>query len=181
MSSFAKFGAHVLFSGDTSLGPVYWWDDDQHAAGSRVRVISDPELLRAYVALHQQAHLWIHEDLVHDVWHVLDIVEPSGDLGDDYVVMRRPSGVPLRTFFPELVPAASPPPEALAVLLATAPVLVREARTARDRFIAELVQRRIDERSHHILFYEPDARFYIEDLDPTPDDLRAWIACTSSP
>lgn len=117
-----------------------------------------------------------HEDLVHDIWHALDVVEPSGDLGTDCVVMKRPSGVPMRTFFPELVPGAAPP-EALPTLLATVPVLVREAETARDRFIAELVRRRVDERSHHILFDEADARFYIEDLDPTPDELRAWMAC----
>jgi hypothetical protein len=181
MASFARFGAHVQFLGDTPLGPVYWWNDGQNPGGSRVRVIADSELLRAYVGLHQEAHLWIHEDLEHDIWRVLDVIEPSGDVGTDYVVMRRPDGVPMRSYVRELVPDAIAAPDQLQVLLETVPVLARDARTPRDRFIAELVRRRVDERSHHIMFDAADHRFYIEDLDPSPEDLRAWIAQSASP
>ena len=160
MDSFANSGAAVRFIGDTPLGPVYQRDDVPPPLGSRVRVIADPDLLRGYVTLHQEAHLWIHEDLVHDIWHALAIVEPSTDVGADYAIMRRPAGAP--------EPAPDPLLEAVAAL-------AHEAATPRDRFIAALVQRRLAEPGEHVVYDTVEQRFCIGDLDPTPDELRAWL------
>ena len=33
----------------------------------------------------------------------------------------------------------------------------------------------VDERSHHVVYDPAEERFYIEDLDPTPEDVRAWL------
>jgi hypothetical protein len=77
-----------------------------------------------------------------------------------YAIMRRPSGVPQRA------------PDAL---LETVAALAHEASTPRDRFIAELVRRRLAEPGEHVVYDTVEQRFCIGDLDPTPDELRAWL------
>jgi hypothetical protein len=171
--AFADIAPDLAFSAHTALGPEYW-RKDEHLRGSRVLVIADRELLRAYVRLHELAHLWIHQDLVHDIWQSLDVDEAS-EVGVDYAVMPRRPGVYMRSFFSELSERAEPPPPELAHVLETVPVLVREAKTDRDRFIAQLVQRRIDERSYRVVYVDRDASFYIEDLQPSLPDLHAWL------
>ena len=173
MQPFSVIAPDLVFSSQTPLGPEYWRRDD-NVRGSRVLVIADPDMLRAYVRLHQLAHLWIHQDLVHDLWQVLDVDEPT-EVGTDYVVMQRRPGIYIRSFFPELVETPSDPPEQLRILLATLPVVVREASSSRDRFIAELVERRVDERSYRVVYVDDAECFYIEDLQPTPEELRAWL------
>jgi hypothetical protein len=173
MQTFSEIAADLVFSSNTPLGPEYW-RKDKNLRGSRVLVISDPELLRGYVRLHQLAHLWIHQDLVHDIWQALDVDEPS-EVGVDYAVMPRRPGMYMRKFFPELVERAEPAPPELQQMLAAVPELLREAKTDRDRYIARLVQRRIDERSYRVVYVDTDESFYIEDLQPTLEDLRAWL------
>ena len=166
----------IFVDGETPYGPEYWRRDGTDR-GSVVKVFRDPDDLAAYADLHCAAHLWIHEDLEHDAWHVLDVDEPL-EIGEDFLLIRRRPGIYLRSLIPELTDAPAPPTDRLSLLRTTIGRLVDAAIERRVHFIATLVADRIRSASTHVVFVEREQRFYVDDLEPDPQQLDAWSALT---
>lgn len=119
----------------------------------------------------------IHEDLEHDAWHVLEVDEPL-EIGEDFLLIRRRPGIYLRSLIPELTDAPAPPTDRLSLLRTTIGKLVDAANEPRAHFIATLVADRIRSASTHVVFVEREQRFYVEDLEPDPQQLDTWRAVT---
>jgi hypothetical protein len=170
--TFSMISEPVFADGETPYGPEYWRRDGSDR-GSVVKLFRDPAELEAYADLHAAAHLWVHEDLEHDAWHVLDVDEPL-EIGADFLTIRRRPGIYLRSLIPELTDAPAPPTERLPLLRATIDKLVAAAAEPRARFLATLVADRIRTASSHVIFVERERRFYVEDLEPDRDQLRTW-------
>jgi len=164
----------LFADGATPYGPEYWRRDGTDR-GSLVKVFRDPEQLAVYAGLHEAAHLWVHEDFDHDAWHVLDVDEPA-EVGTDFLLFRRRPGIYLRSMMPELTDVPAPPSERISLLRATLEKLVGAAVEPRRRFIASLVAARIAAATEHVIYVEGERRFYVEDLEPDPEQLRAWCA-----
>ena len=154
--TFSKISEPVFADGETPYGPEYWRRDGTDR-GSVVKVFRDPAELMAYADLHDAAHLWVHEDLEHDAWHVLDVDEPL-EVGEDFLLIQRRPGIYLRSLIPELTDAPAPPTERLPLLRATIDKLVAAADSPRSRFIAALVADRIRTASTHVIFVERPIR-----------------------
>lgn len=173
MRTFADLPLESLLRADDSdLGPVYWATKDKLPSG-RVRVFDDADDRLCYVAMHQHAHLWIHRDYEHDAWWVLDVDEPI-EIGVDFVVMPRRVGNTLASFVSTEDPAKAP--DRLTQLRALVPRLVEAASDPTDRLIADIVASRIDRSDMNTIYVWADQRFYIQDLAPSRDELRAWRA-----
>jgi len=166
----------VFANGETAYGPEYWCRDGTDR-GSSVKVFRDPTELAAYADLHEAAHLWVHEDFEHDAWHVLGVDEPL-EIGADFLRIGRRPGIYLRSLIPELTDDPAPPTDRLPLLRATIDKLVMAAADPRARFIVALVADRIRTASAHVIFIEDKQRFYIEDLEPDPAQLRDWRRLT---
>ena len=177
MRTFAELAASEdMFSADASeLGAVYWTRGVAPAA--RIRVFERTEDREAYVAMHEHAHLWIHRDYDHDAWHVLAVDEPR-EIGSDFVVMPRRVGNTLASFVALEDPAE--PPSKLEVLRAVVPKLVSAAREPADRLVAEVVARRIAQPDANTIYVWGEERFYIQDLTPSRNELRAWRALAAT-
>jgi hypothetical protein len=157
---------------DTALGPVYWTDGGV-ADGRCIRVFEAATDLAPYVALHEYAHLWIHRDYEHDAWFVIDVDEPI-EIGADFVIMPRRIGNTLESFVRTDDPADRP--ARLDELRAVLPKLQAAAADPVDVWIANLVAGRLATPDRNTVFVWADQRFYIQDLAPSRDELRAWQA-----
>jgi hypothetical protein len=174
MRSFADIQASegLIRADDSELGPVYWLQADDHPGG-RVQVFDGPEDRATYVAMHEHAHLWIHRDYEHDAWWVIDVDEPT-EIGVDFVVMPRRIGNSLASFVSTDDPAD--PPDRLAELHAVMPKLHAAASDPSDQLIARIVASRVDRADVNTIYVWADRRFYIQDLAPSREELRAWRA-----
>jgi hypothetical protein len=178
MRSFADLLAELVRVGRRELGEEWWLRGG--ALGSTVRTFDDPAHLAAYVGLHEEAHLWVHRDYDYDAWHVIDVDEPT-EVGTDFVVMKRRSGVMIRMFYPDATDDPVPPPADRLQALHKALDQVRDAAGNEiDRFIAQLVRGRVHALDDHVIYSQSDRCFFIEDLAPTPEELTAWQAMTRS-
>lgn len=155
---------------DSPLGPVYW---TQGTRPGLIRVFEAPGELAAYVALHEHAHLWIHRDYDHDAWHVLDVDEPI-EVGADFAIMPQRIGNTLESFVRD-DDRAEPPPR-LAELRALMPKLVAAATDPVDAWVASAVARRLAGPDENTIYDWGEQRFYMQDLAPSRDELRAWLA-----
>jgi hypothetical protein len=174
MRTFADLRASedLIRADDLELGPVYWTRTGERPGG-RVRVFDGADDRATYVAMHEHAHLWIHRDYEHDAWWVIDVDEPV-EVGSDFVVMPRRIGNTLASFVSTDDPAD--PPERLAELRALVPKLVAAASDAADQLIAGIVASRVAGPDTNTIFVWADQRFYIQDLAPSREELRAWRA-----
>jgi hypothetical protein len=134
--------------------------------------VSDLEQALLRIELHSAASMWIYSRP--DVWRLLIVDKPLGSLRSR--LRRWNVGVRLPCFYPGLTSNPVPPPEQLALLLATVDRLAAAASQPVDRFIARLVRSRIRQISEQVVYIDAEHRFYIEDLEPTPGELAEWKA-----
>lgn len=176
---FSQIDEPLIADGVSPYGRNFWRRQGG-VLGSVVKCFAAPEQAALYGQLHFEAHLWIHSDFVHDAWLILDVDEAI-EIGRDFVMMPRHPGINLRAFYPKLTDDPVPRPEELPKLFATIDILMAEATTPADRFIAVLIHRRIHGVYNHIVYDRPARRFYIEDLEPTPDELAEWKLVAPAP
>ncbi len=145
--------------------------------GFAVLRFDDASHVAAFADLHREAHLWVHRDYDHDAWHVLDVDEPH-ESGTDFVMMTRRPGVLLRSFSTDdPVPAAEDRIETLRDVLEK---LDGAAAHEIDRFIVKLVRERVRTLDPHVIYDPIDLHFYLDNLDPSTEEMAAWRAATSS-
>jgi hypothetical protein len=165
--------------GRRPLGEEWWLRGGD--LGSTVRAFDDPAHLPAYVGLHEEAHLWVHRDFDHDAWHVLDVDEPA-EVGADFAAMKRRAGVMIRMFYPDATDDPVPPPtDRLELLHGVLDKLCDAAANDLDRFLSQLVRARVRALDGHVVYSQSDRLFFIDDLDPSPEEMAAWQAVTLSP
>lgn len=170
--------AELVRVGRRNLGEEWWLRGGE--LGHSIYKLDDPAHVPAYAGLHEEAHLWIHRDYDHDAWHVLDVDEPR-EVGADFVMMTRRPGVTIRMFYPDATDDPVPPPEDRLRLLHEVVDKLRDAAgNDLDRFLANLVRDRVRARNAHVLYASTERRFYLDDLDPTAEELTAWRAVTAS-
>jgi hypothetical protein len=151
--------------GDSSDNPLLRGDDGQPS-----RRLADLEQAALSVELHNAASMWIYRKP--DLWWLLIVDKPVGSLRSR--LMRCYTGVRLPAFYPGLTSNPVPPPARLSLLLATVDGLATAESEPSDRFIARLVQSRIRQISDQVVYVDAEQRFYIEDLEPTLDELLEW-------
>jgi hypothetical protein len=171
----------------TGLVPVgeRWWGQlfwiPGPPLGFDVRHFNDGQLLRGYASLLRDAFVWGHVD---PYASEVIVVEPPEEVGEDFVMVARYAGVNIRNFYPELTddPVEAPTAQ-LALLHATVERLRAEAESPADKFIAELVAKRVATRDHYLVYglRADDQRFHLSDLDPDKDELAAWLATPRNP
>jgi hypothetical protein len=174
MRTFADLCASedLLRADDSELGPVYWAPRGERPGG-RIRVFDRPADRATYIAMHEHAHLWIHRDYEHDAWWVIDVDEPA-EVGSDFVIMPRRVGNTLESFTSTDDPAQ--PLERLVELRTLMPELIAAARDPADHLIARIVAGRVAQPDANTIYVWADQRFYIQDLAPSSEELRAWRA-----
>jgi hypothetical protein len=146
-----------------------------------VRRFDDSQFLHGYANLLSDACVWGHMD---PYASEVIVVEPPEEVGEDFVMVARYAGVKIRHFYPELTDDPVEPPSAqLALLHETVERLRTEAESPADRFIADLVVKRVAARDHHLVYglRANDQRFHLYDLDPDKDELTAWLATPRNP
>jgi hypothetical protein len=141
-------------------------DDERWPPASR----SDLELALLRVELHSAASMWIYGRP--DLWRLLIVDKPLGSLRSR--LRRWQTGVRLPAFYPGRTSNPVPPPEQLTLLRATVDRLAAAASQPVDRFIARLVRSRVRQISEQVVYIDAERRFYIEDLEPTADELSEW-------
>jgi hypothetical protein len=169
------------------LVPVndYWWGQlfwiDGPSLGFEVRRFNDRALQAGYASLLGDAFVWGHMD---PFASQILVVEPPEEVGEDFVMVARYAGINIRHFYPELTdePVEAPTGK-LALLHDTVERLRVEAESPADKFIAELVAKRVSARDHHLVYglTERDQRFHLADLNPDKDELSAWLATPRNP
>jgi len=170
MRTFADLRAseRLVHARDTELGAEYWVE----GGGPRVRLFErGAEALTAFVVLHRYAHLWIHRDYEHDAWHLIEVDEPI-EVGADFVVMPRRAGNSIASF-ERGEDRAEPPPE-LAAMRRAVQAITAAATEPLDRWVGELVSRRVLDPDPNTILMWAERRFYVQDLAPSPDELDAW-------
>ncbi|MBX3158463.1 MAG: hypothetical protein KF773_21015 [Deltaproteobacteria bacterium] len=157
----------------------YWWGDlfwiEGGPLGYEVRRFKRTEDLEAYASLEEEAFVWAHRDPF--AWLVL-VIEPAHEVGSDFVMIRRYPGIPIAHFDPAKTDDPVEPPAQLGVLRETVARLRSEAASPSDRFLAELVAKRVAALDHRLVYdgNSGEQRFHLYDLDPTQDELATWIA-----
>jgi hypothetical protein len=165
--------------GERWWGDLYWIEGGSH--GYEVRHFKDSMFLEGYATLQATAYIWGHADPL--AWHVLIVDEPE-EVGQDFVMIRRYPGIKIRHFYPAHTDdPVGPPTRQLEMLHETAARMRMEALTPRDKFLAELVAKRVATLDPHLIWdmNADEERFHLYDLDPDRNELTTWIALPVDP
>lgn len=160
-------------------GDLFWIKGGSH--GFEVRHFKERKLLEGYASLLGDAFVWGHVDRFAS--NVL-VVEPPYEVGEDFVMVERYAGIKIRHFYPNHTDdPVDPPTEQLALLHETVKRLCVEADSPADKFIAELVAKRVAALDGHLVYGlgQRDQRFHLYDLNPDEDELTAWLATPRNP
>ena len=164
---------HLLVSTDApGVGRVYISDREVRLAERIwVRSLEGTNVSAAdYAELHEECHLWVHEDHDNDLWLVVD-VDPAVGIGDDYVTFQHRLGNTSGQL--QRRPDLAADIAEFALLKDRFGASRAQRTTPRDRFFAGLMAPHVAGSLQAIFSFE-DRRFDIMDLCLTAADIRRW-------